>query len=108
MPAHSGTEEIVTAFFRPGHARLCCRGRMASGCRCSACRLILSGAALALEIATAVQHLARQQLDMEVRLGDVAGRQEVMAQYLKGFIQKTEGRLQNLELHLSTGATVSE
>jgi hypothetical protein len=68
----------------------------------------LSGAALALEIATAMQHLARQQLDMESRLGDVAGRQEVMAQYLKGFIQRTEGRLQNLELHLSTGATVSE
>jgi hypothetical protein len=68
----------------------------------------LSGAALALEIATAVQHLARQQLDIEGRLGDVAGRQEVMAQYLKGFIQKTEGRLHNLELYLNTGATISE
>lgn len=68
----------------------------------------LSGAALAMEIATAVQHLARQQLDMEARLGDVAGRQEVMAQYLKGFIHKTEGRLQNLEIYLNTGATISE
>jgi hypothetical protein len=68
----------------------------------------LSGAALALEIATAVQHLARQQLDIEGRLSDVTGRQEVMAQYLKGFIQKTEGRLHNLELYLNTGATISE
>lgn len=68
----------------------------------------LSGAALALEIATAVQHLARQQLDIESRLDDVAGRQEVMANYLKGFIQKTEGRLHNLEIHLNTGATISE
>lgn len=68
----------------------------------------LSGAALALEIATAVQHMARQQLDMENRLGQVAGRQEVMAQYLKGFIRKTEGRLQNLEVYLNVGATISE
>lgn len=68
----------------------------------------LSGAALALEIATAVQHMARQQLDMENRLSQVAGRQEVMAQYLKGYIQKTEGRLQNLEMYLNAGATISE
>lgn len=47
----------------------------------------LSGAALALEIATAVQHLARQQLDIETRLGQVAGRQEVMAEYLPRYTQ---------------------
>jgi P22_AR N-terminal domain len=68
----------------------------------------ISGAALALEIATAVQHMAQQQLDMEARLGQVAGRQEVMAEYMRGFIQKTEGRLTNLELQLSGGSTISE
>ena len=46
----------------------------------------LSGAALALEIATAVRHLARQQLDVESRLDQVAVRQDVMADYLRGFI----------------------
>jgi hypothetical protein len=68
----------------------------------------VSGAALALEIATAVQHMAQQQLDMEARLGQVAGRQEVMAEYMRGFIQKTEGRLTHLELQLSGGSTISE
>jgi hypothetical protein len=68
----------------------------------------LSGAALALEIATAVQHLAQQQLALEGQLGQVAGRQEVMADYLRGFIQRTEGRLTSLELQLSAGATISE
>jgi hypothetical protein len=68
----------------------------------------LSGAALAYEIATAVQSLARQQMDLEARLGQVAGRQEVMAEYLRGFIQQTEGRLTTLELQLSGGATISE
>lgn len=75
----------------------------------------LSGAALALEIATAVQHLAQQQLALEAELGQVAGqmgqmagRQEVMAEYLRGFIQRTEGRLTSLELQLSAGATINE
>lgn len=68
----------------------------------------LSGAALALEIATAVQHLARQQLDIETRLSEVAGRHEVVAEYLRGFIKKTDQRLTALELQLSSGATISE
>ncbi len=68
----------------------------------------LSGAALALEIATAVQHLARQQLEMETDLSRVAGRQNVMAEYLKGFIHKTDQRLYNLEMQLNAGATISE
>ena len=68
----------------------------------------LSGAALAYEIGTAIQNLARQQLDLEDRLGQVGGRQEVMAEYLRGFIQRTEGRLTALELQLSSGATISE
>ncbi|MGA7729910.1 MAG: phage antirepressor N-terminal domain-containing protein, partial [Chloroflexia bacterium] len=68
----------------------------------------LSGAALALEIATAVQHLARQQLAMETRLGEVAGKQEIMAGYLRGFIHNTDQRLTSLELQLGGGATVTE
>lgn len=74
-----------------------------------------SGAALAVEIAGAVYALAQQQLDMETRLdqvaghvADVAGRQEVMAEYLRGFIQRTEGRLITLELQESSGATITE
>jgi hypothetical protein len=74
-----------------------------------------SGAALAVEIATAVLSLAQQQLDMETRLdqvaghvADVAGRQEVMAEYLRGFIQRTEGRLTGLELQASAGAPITE
>ena len=67
-----------------------------------------SGAALAVEIAGAVYALAQQQLEIETRLGEVAGRQEVMADYLRGFIQRTEGRLTSLELQLNAGATISE
>jgi len=68
----------------------------------------LSGAALALEMATAVQHLARNQLDMESRLAHVAGRQEVMADYLRGFISETNQRLTTLERVATPPARVSE
>ena len=57
----------------------------------------LSGAALALEIATAVQHLARQQLDMEQRQTALEQRQ-----------RQADYRLTALELQLSAGATISE
>jgi hypothetical protein len=67
-----------------------------------------TGAALAVEIATAVLSLAQQQLDLETRLADVAGRQEVMADFLRGFIQKTEGRLTTLETQASAGAPITE
>jgi len=67
-----------------------------------------SGAALALEIATAVQHLARQQLDMEERLADVAGTQTVMADYVRGFIIETNHRLTALERATATEATITE
>ncbi len=67
-----------------------------------------SGAALALEIATAVQHLARQQLDMEQRLADVAGTQTVMADYVRGFIIETNHRLTALERVTATDATITE
>ena len=67
-----------------------------------------SGAALALEIATAVQHLAQQQLDMEQRLAGVAGTQTVMADYVRGFIIETNHRLTALERVTSTEATITE
>jgi len=67
-----------------------------------------SGAALALEIATAVQHLARQQLEMEQRLADVAGTQTVMADYVRGFIIETNHRLTALERATATEATLTE
>ena len=67
-----------------------------------------TGAALAVEIAGAVYALAQQQLDLETRLGQVAGRQEVMADFLRGFIQRTEGRLTTLELQGSGGAPITE
>ncbi len=62
----------------------------------------------ALALAEAVASLARQQLEMDGRVG-------TMAEYTRGFIQKTRGqlaaheeRLNALELRLSTGATISE
>jgi hypothetical protein len=74
-----------------------------------------TGAALALEIAGAVYALAQQQVAMETRLdqvaghvADVAGRQTVMADYLRTYIQQNEQRVSALELHLSAGATISE
>ena len=75
----------------------------------------LSGAALAYEIATAIQTLARQQMEMEARLGDVAGRQEAVTAFLRPFVEQTRRelaahttRLTALELQLSAGATISE
>jgi hypothetical protein len=67
----------------------------------------LSGAALALEIATAVQHLAHQQLEMEQRLADVAGRQDVMADYLRTFLRDINQRVAALEQR-EREATVDE
>ncbi len=75
----------------------------------------LSGAEMALEIATAVQHLARQQVEMEAQLNQVTGRQELMADYMRGFIHQTNQQLQqhnqrltSIELQFSGGATISE
>jgi len=67
----------------------------------------VSGAALALEIATAVQHLAQNQLEMERRIDDVAGRHDVMADYLRGFIVETNQRLTSLERATASDATIS-
>ncbi len=67
-----------------------------------------SGAVLALEIATAVQHLARNQVEQEQRLADIAGRQDVMADYLRGFIVDTSRRLADLEQATGQGATITD
>jgi hypothetical protein len=53
-----------------------------------------SGAELAYEIATAVQHLARQQMEIEQRLG---GRIDTMARWAK----RTDERISSLELRLT-------
>jgi len=75
----------------------------------------LSGAALALEIATAIQHLAQQQLALEGQLEaqredleHVRGKQEVMATYMRGFVRTTQDRLNTLELQLAAEETITE
>ncbi len=69
---------------------------------------VVSGAALALEIATAVQHLARNQLEIEQRLADIAGKHEVMADYVRGFIIETNRRLTDLEQATGQSATITD
>ena len=71
-----------------------------------------SGAALAYEIATAIQHLARQQMELEQRLG---GRIDQMARWARDFGQTVDRRLDlvdhrlgTLELQVSPQAAVSE
>ena len=67
-----------------------------------------SGAQLAYELATAVQNLAREQMDLEQRLG---GRIDRMAQWAKGVVARIEDldeRVGGLELHVGPGATISE
>jgi hypothetical protein len=63
-----------------------------------------SGAELAYEIATAVQHLARQQLDMEQRLE----RASQWAQSVNREITDLRSRVDSLELQVSGGAPISE
>jgi outer membrane murein-binding lipoprotein Lpp len=58
-----------------------------------------SSAAIAYEIATAVQHLARQQMELEQEQQQLAGRMQGMAQWGK----QTDDRLASLELSLSEG-----
>jgi hypothetical protein len=53
----------------------------------------VSGAQLAFEIATAVQHLARQQLDLEERL-NAAGR---WAKAIEGRVEGVEDRVEGVE-----------
>ncbi len=58
-----------------------------------------SGAAIAYEIATAVQHLARQQMELEAVQEQLAGRMHGMARWGK----QTDDRLASLELQLQEG-----
>ncbi len=71
-----------------------------------------SGAALAYEIATAIQHLARQQMELEQRLG---GRIDQMARWARDFGQMVDQRMHAvdqrlgaLELQVSPQATIAE
>lgn len=64
-----------------------------------------SGAALAYEIATAIQHLARQQMELEQRLG---GRIEQMARWARDFSHLVDQRLTTLELQVSPQTTITE
>ncbi|GAC1387268.1 MAG: hypothetical protein NVSMB42_08290 [Herpetosiphon sp.] len=71
-----------------------------------------SGAALAYEIATAVQHLARQQMELEQRLN---GRVDQMAHWAKSFSQQVDQqfnlldeRFTTLELQVNPQTTISD
>ena len=68
----------------------------------------LSGAQMAYEIATAVQHLARQQIELEQRLG---GRLDKMAQWARSVSSRLEdidGRVSGIELRVSTDNMITE
>jgi hypothetical protein len=67
-----------------------------------------SGAQLAYELATAVQNLAREQMDLEQRLG---GRIDRMAQWAKGVVARIDNldtRVGDLELHVGPDVPISE
>lgn len=67
-----------------------------------------SGAQLAYELATAVQNLAREQMDMEQRLG---GRIDRMAHWAKGVVTRLDDldtRIGDLELHVGPAVAISE
>lgn len=64
-----------------------------------------SGAVLAYEIATAIQHLARQQMEIEQRLG---GRIEQMARWARDFSHLVDQRLTTLELQVSPQTAITE
>lgn len=68
----------------------------------------LSKAEMTLEMITAMQHLAEQQVEMERTIYDVAGRQQAMADYMRGFIQKTNSRLSVIELRLDPASSITD
>lgn len=67
-----------------------------------------SGAEIALDIATAIQHLAQQQLEIERSLEGMHGRMDGMARFLRDFAGSTNARLSALELRLEPEAPLSE
>lgn len=66
-----------------------------------------SGAEIALDIATAIQHLAHQQLEIERSIEGMHGRMDGMARFLRDFAQRTDHRLSALELSLSPQAAIT-
>ncbi len=60
-----------------------------------------SGAEIAYEMATAIQHLARQQMEMEQRLG---GRMDSMARWAT----QVERRIGSLEMQINPEETITE
>lgn len=64
----------------------------------------VSGAQIAYEIATAVQHLARQQLELEERL-NAAGR---WAKGMEGRVEGVEGRIEALELSVGPRSPIDD
>jgi hypothetical protein len=67
-----------------------------------------SGAELALDIATAIQHLAQQQLDIERSLEGVHDRVDSMARFMRDFVGSTDRRLSTLELYLNPQEVLTE
>jgi hypothetical protein len=67
-----------------------------------------SGAELALDIATAIQHLAQQQLELERSFEGVQGRMDSMARFMRDFVGSTDRRLSALELHLNPQEQLTE
>lgn len=63
----------------------------------------LGGAALAYELATAVQNLAREQMELEQRMGRAAQ----WAKGIEGRVTALEVRLSPLEAHLSPDTSIS-
>ena len=55
-----------------------------------------------------MQHLARQQLELEQRVGTVTDQQAELTTFLRRWSVQTDTRLTALELQLSAGATISE
>lgn len=67
-----------------------------------------SGAALAYEIATAVQHLARQQMEMEQRLNGRIDKMGHWANTVQAHLGETDRRLGALEVQVSPQTTITE
>ncbi len=63
---------------------------------------------LALDSATAIQHLAQQQRDIERRLAGVHGRMDSMARFMRDFVGNTDRRLSTLELYLNPQEQITE
>ena len=68
----------------------------------------LTSAQQTLEMITAMQHLAQQQVDLEARQTATDARVEAIATYLRPFVQDTRQRLTALELRLDPKNVLTE